>query len=327
MGPSNVVRRVVLSTKDPRLPRIAELQKFWKRRGSFLFTGWIYHRRYSELELQSAECFRLGIAAVFEPAGEDCGTIYDELSGCPHIFSGCQTCGVGGRQVSELFLDFRKIPKGKDIARTIADEWIVSQRLAELMVNARLSGFELRPARHKAHFREDPARLESLAAGRELLERARVQGIAKNSWQFDVWMARSEQRDLMECVWDENVKRKEQEEAKRRTKYPTWYQLIVTSKPVPVLPPTKFGLQPFDEDAAGTYRCPFGHVAGLNLLSELTISRAQWDVSDIARTEKMIGARGGVGRPHPILLASPRLRQLFVNHSVRGARFEVAYLA
>jgi hypothetical protein len=327
LGPSNVVRRVVLSTNDSRLPRIAELQKFWRRRGSFLFTGWIYHRRYSELELQSAECLKLGFTAVFEPAGEDCGTIYDESCACPHVFSESQTCGAGGRQISDLFLDFRKIPRNKDIARTIADEWIVSQRLAELMIDAKLSGFELRPARHKARFREDPAQLESLAAGRQLLERARVQGITNSSWKFDVWLARPEQHDLAERMWEENVKRKEQQESKRGTKYPTWYQLLITSEPVPVLPPTKFGLQPFDEDLAGRYRCPFGHIAGLNLLSEVTISRGQWDRSDLVRTKEMVGVRGGVLRPHPILVGSPRLRELFSKHSIRGVQMEVVHLA
>ena len=327
LPPENQVRRVTLSTKDPRLARIAELQEFWRRRGSLLFTDWTYSRQYSEAELRSAECLKLDITAVFEPAGESCGTVYDESCACPHVFSeGQQTCGVGGKQVSDLFLDFRKIPRNKDIARTIADEWIVSQRLAELMVDAKLSGFELRPARHKAHFREDPVRLESLTAGRELLDRARVQGITKDSWQFDCWMNRTEQRKLIERVRDENARRKEKQEARRGTKFPNWYQLLITSEPVPVLPSTKFGLDPFDEDPTGSYRCPSGHIDGLNLLSEVTISRGQWDGSDFARTKEMVGLRGGVVRPHPILLASPKLRQLFVDHSVRGAKFEVAGL-
>jgi hypothetical protein len=324
---SNLVRRVILPTEDPRWPEIIELQEFWRRRGSLLFTDRTYHRQYSETELRAAECFKLDITAVFEPVGEDCGTIYDESCACPHVFSGGRTCGVGAMQVSDLFLDFRRIPRKKDIARTIADEWIVSQRLAELMVDAKLSGFELRPAKHRARFREDSVLLESLTAGRELLDRARVQGITKDSWQFDCWLNRTEQNSLMERVRDENAKRKEKQEARRGTKYPNWYQLLITSEPVPVLPSTKFGLDPFDEDPAGSYRCPFGHIAGLNLLSEVTISRGQWDGSDFARTKEMVGLRGGVVRPHPILLVSPRLRQLFLDHSVRGAKFEIAYLA
>jgi hypothetical protein len=327
LPPENLVRRLTLSTKDPRLARIAELQEFWRRRSSLLVTGWIHHRQYSEAELRAAECFQLDITAVFEPVGESCGTVYDESCACPHVFPGSRTCGVGGKQVSDLFLDFRKIPRKKDIARTIADEWIVSQRLAELMVDARLSGFELRPARHKARFRDDAVQLESLAAGRELLDRARVKGITRDSWQFDCWLNRPEQDVLMDRVRDENAKRKEKREARRGTKYPNWYQLLITSEPVPVLPSTKFGLNPFDEDFAGSYRCPFGHIAGLNLLSEVTISRGQWDGSDFVRTKEMVGLRGGVVRPHPILLASPKLRQLFLDHSVRGAKFEVAHLA
>jgi hypothetical protein len=140
-------------------------------------------------------------------------------------------------------------------------------------------------------------------------------------------MNRTEQRKLMERVRDENAKRKENQEARRGTKYPNWYQLLITSEPVPVLPSTKFGLEPFDEDPAGSHRCPFGHIAGLHLLSEVTISRGQRDGSDFARTKEVVGLRGGVVQPHPTLLASPKLRQLFLGHSVRGAKFEVAHLA
>lgn len=65
------VRRVILSTDDVRMPKIAELQRYWSRQNSFLFAGWIYHRKYTRQELELAECFKLEITAVFEPAGEE----------------------------------------------------------------------------------------------------------------------------------------------------------------------------------------------------------------------------------------------------------------
>jgi hypothetical protein len=47
-------------------------------------------------------------------------------------------------QVGPLRLDLRRAPKSKDIAQTIADdEWIVNQRLAELLIDARMTGFTL----------------------------------------------------------------------------------------------------------------------------------------------------------------------------------------
>jgi hypothetical protein len=65
------VRKVILSTSDPRMNEIAELQRYWSSRNSFLFAGWTYHRKYTQQELESAECFTLGIVPVFEPAGEE----------------------------------------------------------------------------------------------------------------------------------------------------------------------------------------------------------------------------------------------------------------
>jgi len=85
-------------------------------RGRAFFTYWQLHRRYSKAELESAELLRLVLNAHFEPTGSMCGTEYDESGECRY-------CGTGGRQVSNLILDTRRIPKGKDIARSIAGEF------------------------------------------------------------------------------------------------------------------------------------------------------------------------------------------------------------
>jgi hypothetical protein len=53
----------------------------------------------------------------------------------------------------------------------------------------------------------------------------------------------------------------------------SWYQVEVHSHPLEVVPPTRFGIDPFNPDDKGEYRCPRGHVAGLNLLSELSVRR------------------------------------------------------
>jgi hypothetical protein len=47
--------------------------------------------------LSSAQLFQLKINKVFEPAGEECGTEYNEGTACPF-------CGTGADQVSPLFL-------------------------------------------------------------------------------------------------------------------------------------------------------------------------------------------------------------------------------
>ena len=45
-----------------------------------------------------------------------------------------------------------------------------------------------------------------------------------------------------------------------------------------IVPPTGAGVDPFDEDPEGRYRCPCGHVLGLNRLSELWISVGRSEV-------------------------------------------------
>ena len=84
---SDIVRAVVISTTDPRLPAIKRLQDEGIAKQDRFFFGWILTRKYSKSELQSAELFQLDITAVFEPAGEECGTVYDDSKACRHVFS------------------------------------------------------------------------------------------------------------------------------------------------------------------------------------------------------------------------------------------------
>jgi hypothetical protein len=93
--------------------------------------------RPSQLELDTAELFHLLVDSVFEPTGEECGTTYDETSGC-------SICGAGARQTSNLFLNVKRIPKGKDISKTIGGEVIVSGRAAQVFRQANITGVEFR---------------------------------------------------------------------------------------------------------------------------------------------------------------------------------------
>jgi hypothetical protein len=108
----------------------------------------------------------------------------------------------------------------------------------------------------------------------------------------------------------------------------SWFQLEVTSRPVGVAPATRFGLNPFDPDEQGEYRCPRGHMAGMNILSELSVRREDWDGSDLCATKQYVGYRsrnGGAFRPHPLLLVSQRLRRLLGELKARGFELEVAH--
>jgi len=95
-----------------------------------------YLRRYTKNELRDTELLTLDISSYFEPAGEECGTVYETL---------CQECNMG-RQASELILDLRRAPQHKDMAQTIAwVEWIVSSKFVRMFRERRLNGAEFRP--------------------------------------------------------------------------------------------------------------------------------------------------------------------------------------
>jgi hypothetical protein len=253
---------------------------------------------------------------MFEPAGEEVGTRYADSEACP-------ICGGDARQIGDLRLDLRRLPKNVDIARSIAEEWVVDQRFAELILDSGLSGVELGRVLHRSA-PDESLDLGSVPTGRRLLEEAADLGIVPGSSEYWVWLNRPENHGALEAARAEA----ETEADTRRPSesLPVWYQLRVTAPPVPVAPPTQFGADVFDDDPKGSHRCPLGHVAGLNLLSEIYIRREDWSETDFAVTRELVGDRRGLLRPAPLLLISQRARALLVDHRIKGYRVEVAYL-
>lgn len=149
-----IARKLEVRLDDPLFKKIGELDRQLRERGEAFFTAWISRRRYSRRELEKAELFHVLPKRVFEPAGEECGTVYDESSACKHVFapekeleiSGhkmyipASTCGVGAQQLTPLFLDGRRIPRNVDFSRTIADELVVSARVVAVFDKSGLSG-------------------------------------------------------------------------------------------------------------------------------------------------------------------------------------------
>jgi hypothetical protein len=314
------VRQVRITDDDPRLPQIGEIDRIIDReQNKFFFHGWQITRKYSKAELDAALLFKMRIASAFEPVGEMCGTEYDESSGCPK-------CGAGAFQTSSLRLDLRRVPKGKEIARTIADEWIVSQHLAELLTDAGLTGFELRPVRHNARYEDDPVDLHLVPTGREILRRAETAGCPHPEASFWVWLNRKKNRALSEQANAEHAALKSRKARRSAKPLPAWYQLIVTSSDAEIVPPTRTGIRPFDYDEMGTYRCPLGDLIGLNLLSEVSISAESRGDADIILSKQFIGARQGVLRPSRVLLISPRFWRLIESERIRGVGVEVVHL-
>jgi hypothetical protein len=97
--------------------------------------GW-YLRRYSKAELERAEVLLLKISSHFEPAGEECGTLYRTL---------CQHCNWG-TQVSDLALDLGRVPQHRALSETIAwVEWVVSSELVQVFRDRGVTGAKFRP--------------------------------------------------------------------------------------------------------------------------------------------------------------------------------------
>lgn len=316
----DTVRKVELAVDDPRFHRIGDLQREIRATTNrSFFYGWHIKRQYSAHDLWKADLFSLWVSTAFEPTGEECGTKYDESTACPQ-------CGVGAAQVSDLRLDLRKTPKGKDIASTIAHEVIVSQRLAERMTDAGLTGFELRPVRHKARYEDDPLDLRLFPMGREILRKAKAAGAPHPTGRFLVWLNRAENRMMLEQARAEYVASKNERDCRGGKPIPVWHQLVVTSADAEIVPPTRVGIDPFDDDLKGECRCLRGDSIGLNLLSEVSISAASRGNADIISSRQFIGARRGLLRPRHVILISPKFWRLIESEKVKGVNIEVAHL-
>jgi hypothetical protein len=253
---NETLRKVVLPVNDKRVQRIGQIERDYRKKGGVFFTYWHVHRHYSEEELRSAELLDLVIRSYFEPTGSMCGTEYDETAGCKY-------CGAGTRQLSDLILNTRRIPKGKDIAQSLAGEIVVSRRVVDAFRAQGLRGAEFRPVLHRSRRGPEPSE---------------------------------------------------------------WSQLVITSKPLKLSAPTLAGNNPFDLDEQDEHRCPKGHLAGLNQLSELYVRREGDDDSDVCRTDKLFGVRRGELRPEPRLLVTQRVRELLVGMKAKGFALEVAHL-
>jgi hypothetical protein len=250
------VRKLEVESSDPLAAEVCRLRREMLKHGEYFFHGWDIRRYYTEAELAAAELLRLVRMATFEPSAEECGEVYDESPACP-------LCGAGRRQVSDLIFDLRRIPKGKDIAVSIADEVVVSERVVELVRREGVTGLDFRPVLHHCRPRKPP---------------------------------------------------------------PVFFQPIPTSASLNFSPETVAGINPCELDEEGRHRCPLGHVAGLNLISEVHVQRASWDCSDYVVTRELVGHRMGVLAPHPIHFISQRFWRLVKAAGLQGFRVEVAHL-
>ncbi len=135
-----IARRLILAVDDPLFHEIGQIDRQLRVAGGGLVTGWMAIRHYSRREFEEAERFHVWPRKTFEPAGEECGTAYDDSKACP-------SCGGGAPQETPLLLDARRLPRSLDFAQTIAGELVVSRRAAEVFRRNGLSGGTFDPVR------------------------------------------------------------------------------------------------------------------------------------------------------------------------------------
>lgn len=295
------VRKVEVSGDSPLFEIIGRAQRAARAEGGFFYTSWDVRRPPSPVEARAASLFLLQPQARTEQAGEPA----DRDEG--------------------IALDTRRLPK-KDFVATLAGEYLAGQRVADLVVDAGLTGVELRPVRHRERKDAQQIALADVPAGRELLQRGAAAGHPHPGWSFWVWLNRPEQAPLLAEASEERWARASPGRRRREATAPPWYQLVVVSRPVRTVLPTRFGIGPFDEDEAGEYRDAAARLAGLNILSPCYVAAEDWVGADFAETREMVGRAAGLLRPVPLLLALPRVRELFMEHAVKGVAFEVAHL-
>ncbi len=133
------VRLVSVHPSDKQLMQKLQLaHDNQKKVGRSLLFSWNVTRKYSTNEISKARVFKVKIKSVFDPAGEETGTVYDEPSAC-------SLCGTGATQTSSLRIRVSAIPKKKDFARTITDEIVFSSRAVGVFRGAGIKGVEFDP--------------------------------------------------------------------------------------------------------------------------------------------------------------------------------------
>lgn len=137
------VKVVELSTSDPRYRQIPVIAaNLMKEKNAHFYFGWKIKRKYKKSEIRNAPLLHMKIDTIFEPAGEERGTTYDEASAC-------SICGANASQTSPLMLSEGDIPK-KDIAETIAGEVVVSERFVKAAQKVNLRGVKFEPILYKS---------------------------------------------------------------------------------------------------------------------------------------------------------------------------------
>lgn len=292
-GVPAVVTEVRVLSGSPLIDLVKEVQQECDEAGeTFLVTGSVV-RQYTRREIKDAAVLCLKIRGTFEPAGEECGTAYDDSGACG-------ICGSGGRQVNELILPRAKIPRKDDIAMTIASEFVVSRQFVVACEQSRLRGLKFLPIR-------DAESGMLLKDWRQLVpESSSAEVVAPTSYgttPFDVFggdFSQERRTKVAGYVWDS------------------------LSRNIPA--GAVGAMMVAAEGPAGVMRCPNGDKIGGIRFSELHVKLIGADESDFFATRQFVGLRSGFVRPYRELLFSQRMSQVLLESGMKGLDVEPVHV-
>jgi hypothetical protein len=131
------VRKLSIPLQDPLVRQIVCLHQDLREKGDYFYLYSNIHREYKTEEIAAAKALKIVIRRVFEPTGEECGTLYSDIAACKY-------CGAGSEQASDLILDPRSLPDPTRlcIAKTISGEIIVSHSFRKVCRENAMRGAE-----------------------------------------------------------------------------------------------------------------------------------------------------------------------------------------
>lgn len=259
---------VFVEKGDAVFEEIQSISHFVKEKYKKHFFGYSsIKRKYNKKEIETATLFQMKVKTTFEPAGEECGTIYDEKTAC-------EICGANRKQVGVLKLKKGTIPK-KDISRTIAGEIVVSKTFKSVFDKRNLNGLEIVPIELE----------KGLSDFYQLVVLKELELSNKTIVGGDLFDLGADGSEAYEFTISGGHKVKFEKEI---------------------------------------YRCPKGHLIGLNLLSEAYVFNNQLiNEFDFFMSKQKIGVKRGLLRPEPVYFCSPAFRRMVEEEKLTGFEFEI----
>jgi|694.fasta_scaffold71935_4 hypothetical protein len=137
-----LVRKVILPLSSPIVAQIIDIHHKLLQDGERFYIFSHIHRKYTAKEISQATAVMVVVDRVFEPTGEQCGTIYNDDNACSY-------CGAGSQQITDLVLDARSLSSQRNvaIAKTISGEIVVEKHFRELFEENRFTGADFQVIR------------------------------------------------------------------------------------------------------------------------------------------------------------------------------------